>query len=279
MSVYNYNTLTRTNDGTDFEFNTNCNVIFVDTLPTGVTINLKLDSPSNQSIVLREKTQLRFKQNNRLYFSPSASTTGTIRIFLYLDESNLLEFDQSQYSSESTITGTVDVDLVGQSGADPLNVDITAQSLSPLNNNIIEFGSSTTEVGYLQDVLTQFNGMRTDRTASWTYLVTTASLLYTAPAGYDVFLTSAQLSGFQLSAGDATLFLYHGNSSGGITYVLLTFTMNEIDPAISTIKGTNTVSINFGTLGYKIPSGDTVYLQSPAAAWGSGTIQAYRVPT
>ena len=110
MSTYNYNTLTRTNDGNDFEFNTNCNVLYVDSLPASTTLSLKIDSTSNQAITLREKTQLRFKQNNRLFFSPSSSTAETIRIFLYLDESNLLEFDQSQYSSESTISGTVTID-------------------------------------------------------------------------------------------------------------------------------------------------------------------------
>lgn len=289
MSQYNYNVLKRTNDGTNFEWNTNSTVLFIDQLPTGITLNLHIDDESNPGLLLREKTQLRFKESNRLIFKPSGSTSGTIRIFLYYDQSNTLEFDQAYYATN--ISGTIDVDLVGQSGvnplavditeqsdSNPLKVDITAQTLSPLVNNLTQIAGSTTEIGYFQDMLTQFNGMRSDRTAGWTYLVTGTTLFYTSASGYDTFVTSCQLSGFQLSAGDATLFLYHGNSSGGISYVLLTFTMNEVSSTY-TQDGTNTVSMNFGSLGYKIPSGDTLYIQSVAAAWGSGTFQGYRVPT
>ena len=61
--TYNYNTLVRTNDGTAFEFNTNATVLFVDELPSGVTLNASFDSPSNPQILLREKVQLRFIPN------------------------------------------------------------------------------------------------------------------------------------------------------------------------------------------------------------------------
>ena len=142
MSTYNYNTLTRANDGNAFDFTTNSSVLYVDELPTGVTLQLRIDSQGNPPITLRPKTQLRFKQNDRLFFTPSAATAGTIRIFLFLDESNLLEFDQSQYSSESTITGTVDVNVVGQTGADPINVNISSQTgADPINNNLNESNS------------------------------------------------------------------------------------------------------------------------------------------
>lgn len=67
MSVYNYNTLTRANDGNTFEFNTNCNVLYVDELPSGVTLSLAIDNQNNPAITLRPKTQLRFKQNDRLF--------------------------------------------------------------------------------------------------------------------------------------------------------------------------------------------------------------------
>ena len=91
--TYNYNTLIRTNDGTAFEFNTNATVLFVDELPSGVTLNASFDSPSNPQILLREKVQLRFKSTNRIIFTPSASTSGTIRIFLF-SEFNFSDFVQ-----------------------------------------------------------------------------------------------------------------------------------------------------------------------------------------
>ena len=55
IGTYNYNTLVRTNDGNAFEFNTNATVLFVDELPSGVTLNASFDSPSNPQILLREK--------------------------------------------------------------------------------------------------------------------------------------------------------------------------------------------------------------------------------
>ena len=112
--TYNYNTLVRTNDGTAFEFNTNATVLFVDELPSGVTLNASFDSPSNPQILLREKVQLRFKSTNRIIFTPSASTSGTIRIFLFFDESNPDEFDMSFFSTE--VVGTSDQNLVSISG-------------------------------------------------------------------------------------------------------------------------------------------------------------------
>ena len=63
MSTYNYNTLTRANDGNAFDFTTNSSVLYVDELPTGVTLQLRIDSQGNPPITLRPKTQLRFKQN------------------------------------------------------------------------------------------------------------------------------------------------------------------------------------------------------------------------
>jgi len=107
--TYNYNTLTRVNDGTSFEFNTNATVLFVDELPSGVTLNATFESESNPAILLREKVQLRFKATNRIIFTPSASTSGTIRIFLFYDESNPKEFDMSFFSTE--VVGTSDTNI------------------------------------------------------------------------------------------------------------------------------------------------------------------------
>lgn len=138
IGTYNYNTLTRTNDGTAFEFNTNATVLFVDELPSGVTINASFDSPSNPQILLREKVQLRFKATNRIIFTPSASTTGTIRIFLFFDESNPDEFDMSFFSTE--VVGTSD-------------------------SNITQIGSSTTPVTDLTNILDYSDAKTAERVA------------------------------------------------------------------------------------------------------------------
>ena len=161
MSTYNYNTLTRANDGNAFDFTTNSSVLYVDELPTGVTLQLRIDSQGNPPITLRPKTQLRFKQNDRLFFTPSAATAGTIRIFLFLDESNLLEFDQSQYSSESTITGTVDVNVVSPDPlpvslpAGNLDVNIAATAVDPFNQNITQIGGSTADATSMGNVFNE----------------------------------------------------------------------------------------------------------------------------
>jgi|TARA_E500000081_G_C6115794_1_gene345115 hypothetical protein len=193
MSVYNYNTLTRANDGNTFEFNTNCNVLYVDELPSGVTLSLAIDNQNNPAITLRPKTQLRFKQNDRLFFTPSASTAGTIRIFLFLDESNLLEFDQSQYSSESTISGTVDV-------------DITAQSLAVLNDNIAQIGGSTTPVTNLTEIV-KSNSTLSTRLIKATFQNTGSADLYTVPASKVAYIHAITLNTFGLANVDSQSFV------------------------------------------------------------------------
>ena len=144
QGTYNYNTLTRTNDGQAFEFNTNATVLFVDELPSGVTLNASFESPSNPQILLREKVQLRFKATNRIIFTPSASTSGTIRIFLFFDESNPDEFDMSFFSTE--VVGTSDQNLVSISGDTDIVTDgyynIT-KSLGATRGSVNLSGSTT----------------------------------------------------------------------------------------------------------------------------------------
>ena len=144
QGTYNYNTLVRTNDGTAFEFNTNATVLFVDELPSGVTLNASFESPSNPQILLREKVQLRFKATNRIIFTPSASTSGTIRIFLFFDESNPDEFDMSFFSTE--VVGTSDQNLVSISGDTDIVTDgyynIT-KSLGATRGSVNLSGSTT----------------------------------------------------------------------------------------------------------------------------------------
>jgi hypothetical protein len=275
MSTYNYNTLFRANDGNAFEFVTNCSVLYVDELPTGVTLELKIDSPGNPAITLRPKTQLRFKQNDRLFFTPSAATAGNIRIFLYLDESNLLEFDQSQYSSESTITGVVDVDIVGQTGADPLNValpagnlnvNIAANAVDPFNQNITQIGGSTANATSMGNV---FDINDPDNTAvrGWTYLSTGSSTIFTA--GADTYITACSLATFGLNTTDNTIMLQHQNAAGGIITALLVWVFNAAVAGQN--RGTFGLTHSF-PIPYKLLSTEKIVVLGGLNSWSSGQI-------
>jgi hypothetical protein len=164
--TYNYNTLVRINDGTAFEFNTNATVLFVDELPSGVTLNASFDSPSNPQILLREKVQLRFKSTNRIIFTPSASTSGTIRIFLFFDESNPDEFDMSFFSTE--VVGTADQNLVSISG----DTNIVTDGYFNITKSL---GSTAGSVN--------LSGSTTSTTT-----------LFTCPANFKALITSCQLA-------------------------------------------------------------------------------------
>jgi hypothetical protein len=244
MSQYNYNVLERTNDGTNFEWNTNSTVLFIDELPTGITLNLHIDDESNPGLLLREKTQLRFKESNRLIFKPSGSTSGTIRLFLYYDQSNILEFDQSYYAT--AISGTVDV-------------DITAQSLSVLNNNLKEIGSSETPVTNLENIL-QANNPDATRIIKWTYLNTSASsIIYTVGSGKTLYITNAWLSIFGLSDVDSGGILMHRDSTPTDIGVLLQAGMQDIGGSFAYSTSYN--------IPYKLESDDDLELQGDSNSW------------
>ena len=272
MSTYNYNTLTRANDGNAFDFTTNSSVLYVDELPTGVTLQLRIDSQGNPPITLRPKTQLRFKQNDRLFFTPSAATAGTIRIFLFLDESNLLEFDQSQYSSESTITGTVDVNVVSPNPlpvslpAGNLDVNIAANAVDPFNQNITQIGGSTANATSMGNT---FSITNPDNTAvrGWTYLSTGSSTIFTATA--DTYITSCSLAVFGLTVTDNTIMLQHQNAASGIITALLVWVFNAANAGQN--RGTFGLTHSF-PIPYKLISGEKIVVLGGANSWSSGQI-------
>ena len=273
MSTYNYNTLTRANDGNAFDFTTNSSVLYVDELPTGVTLQLRIDSQGNPPITLRPKTQLRFKQNDRLFFTPSSATAGTIRIFLFLDESNLLEFDQSQYSSESTITGTVDVNVVSPNPlpvslpAGNLDVNIAATAVDPFNQNITQIGGSTADATSMGNV---FNVNNPDNTAvkGWGYLNTGSTTLITATA--DTYITAVSISAYGLTQADQAVFLQHQNAASAIITSLLVFVYN------SATSGANRQTFGLTQqfpIPYKIVNTDKIVLVGGASNWSGGSVQ------
>ena len=271
MSTYNYNTLTRANDGNAFDFTTNSSVLYVDELPTGVTLQLRIDSQGNPPITLRPKTQLRFKQNDRLFFTPSAATAGTIRIFLFLDESNLLEFDQSQYSSESTITGTVDVNVVGQSGADPFNVNISSQTgQDPLHNDIVQIGGTTAPVSDLTTILGATNPSNTSF-HGWSYLNTGTAILASNSSGNPAYITAVSANAFGLTSVDNTIFLGLYDGTPTLVANFIVFTFNQAVTANTNPDGTFGYSMNFCTP-IEIPNGYSVRLVGGANTWSSGSV-------
>ncbi len=286
---YSYLTLNRSIVGTDsFELDVAGSTVYrLDTNTS--TVNIKFNNSGNDQIPLISKRRIDVGSNG--FTKIIVSWTGiavaeTLQLLIADSEASSTDIgvELSDYSTSLTgaitIGGTVDVDIVGQTGADPINVNISSQTgADPLNNNLNQIAGVTTQIPYLQNYLTAFNGEQTDRIQSWTYLVTGQTQIYLTPASFDAYIRTINLSGFQLSASDSTAFLYIGNNVGAITSVLLTFTMNEIDPAISTIKGTNTVSLSFPGAGLKLTTGQTLYLQGATSMWASGTFTGYRVPT
>jgi len=249
---------------------------------TGTDVNIKLNSRAESSIQLKSQTAIDIGSGgaDKLIVSVTGVAVGFTLVIIVGDSEksdDLTGVAIRRDSTETTLSGISNVNISSQVGADPLNVTGTITGTSDFN--LAQINGSTTQIPYLQNQLTAFNGEQTDRIQSWSYLVTGQTQIYLTPASFDAYIRTINLSGFQLSAADSTAFLYIGNSVGAITSVLLTFTMNEIDPAISTIKGTNTVSVSFPGAGLKLVTGQTLYIQGAASMWASGTFTGYRVPT
>ena len=206
-------------------------------MPSGVTLSLAIDNQNNPAITLRPKTQLRFKQNDRLFFTPSSATAGTIRIFLFLDESNLLEFDQSQYSSESTISGTVTIDGT---------VDVT------------KIGGSTTPVTNWTEVLKSTSTTGTRQTGygiiNQNPVATTA---YTVPVSTVSYLHSIYTMCSQSVATGGLAYFYLYDSAGVLLSSLSTCQL------ITTAGNSETATFTYSTP-LKMVAGETLRVVSNA---------------
>jgi hypothetical protein len=226
IGTYNYNTLTRTNDGTAFEFNTNATVLFVDELPSGVTINASFDSPSNPQILLREKVQLRFKATNRIIFTPSASTAGTIRIFLFFDESNPDEFDMSFFSTE--VVGTSD-------------------------SNITQINSQASGAEDLEQLVEVMNPQNTQLLFNWEIGTASNVDIFTVPAGKEYYATSIHYQVVTGNSGITTNSRITSLTSGGSTKFQFAFLWSTQSPTVTSEPTTQSfpVPIKF-TAGEKL---------------------------
>jgi len=226
IGTYNYNTLTRTNDGTAFEFNTNATVLFVDELPSGVTINASFDSPSNPQILLREKVQLRFKATNRIIFTPSASTSGTIRIFLFFDESNPDEFDMSFFSTE--VVGTSD-------------------------SNITQINSQASGAEDLEQLVEVMNPQNTQLLFNWEIGTASNVDIFTVPVGKEYYATSIHYQVVTGNSGITTNSRITSLTSGGSTKFQFAFLWSTQSPTVTSEPTTQSfpVPIKF-TAGEKL---------------------------
>ena len=224
--TYNYNTLLRTNDGTAFEFNTNATVLFVDELPSGVTLNASFDSPSNPQILLREKVQLRFKSTNRIIFTPSASTSGTIRIFLFFDESNPDEFDMSFFSTE--VVGTSD-------------------------SNITQINSQASGAEDLEQLVEVMNPQNTQLLFNWEIGTASNVDIFTVPAGKEYYATSIHYQVVTGNSGITTNSRITSLTSGGSTKFQFAFLWSTQSPTVTSEPTTQSfpVPIKF-TAGEKL---------------------------
>ena len=177
---------------------------------TGTDVNIKLNSRAESSIQLKSQTAIDIGDSEK-----SDDLTG---VAIRRD------------STETTLSGISNVNISSQVGADPLNVNISSQTgADPINVtgtitgtsdfNLAQINGSTTQIPYLQNQLTAFNGEQTDRIQSWSYLVTGQTQIYLTPASFDAYIRTINLSGFQLSATDSTAFIYIGNNVGAITSV------------------------------------------------------------
>ena len=156
-----------------------------------------------------------------------------------------------------TIGGTVDVDIVGQTGADPLNVTSTITGTSDFNLN--EINGSTTPITELTNIL-QANNPDVTRIIKFTQLATGAStIIYTVPTGKTLYITNAWISMFGLSDLDSGGLLMHRDSTPTDIGALLQLGMQDL-------QGTFAYSTSY-PIPYKLNAGDDLELQTDANSW------------
>ena len=230
QGTYNYNTLERVNDGTAFEFNTNATVLFVDELPSGVTLNASFESESNPQILLREKVQLRFKATNRIIFTPSASTSGTIRIFLFFDESNPDEFDMSFFSTE----------VVGESDV-----------------NITKINSETSGAEDLEQLVEVMNPQNTQLLFNWEIGTASNVDIFTVPVGKAYYVTSIHYQAVTGNSGINTNSRITSLDSGGSTKFQFAFLWSTQSPTVTSEPTTQSFPVPI-----KFSAGDKLQVQA-----------------
>ena len=229
------------------------------------TVQIQFNNSGNDQIPLISKRRIDVGSNGftKIIVSHTAIAVAETLTLLIADSeasSTDIGVEISDYSTSIagaiTIGGTVDVDIVGQTGADPLN------------NNISQIAGSTANATSMGNT---FDINNPDNTAvkGWTYLNTGSGTIITATA--DTYITAISISAYGLTSVDQAVFLQHQNSASAIITVLLVFVYNSA-----------TVGANRQTFGltqsfpipYKIVSTDKIVLVGGVSNWSAGSVQA-----
>ena len=275
---YSYLTLNRSIVGTDsFELDVAGSTVYrLDTNTS--TVNIKFNNSGNDQIPLISKRRIDVGSNG--FTKIIVSWTGiavaeTLQLLIADSEASSTDIgvELSDYSTSLTgaitIGGTVDVDIVGQTGADPINVNISSQTgADPINNNLNQIGGSTANATSMGNT---FDINNPDNTAvkGWTYLNTGSSTLITATA--DTYITAISISAYGLTQADQAVFLQHQNAASGIITSLLVFVYN------SATSGANRQTFGLTQsfpIPYKIVSTDKIVLVGGVSNWSGASVQA-----
>tara|TARA_R110002110_G_scaffold143238_2_gene332024 strand:- start:252 stop:1100 length:849 start_codon:yes stop_codon:yes gene_type:complete len=263
---YSYLTLNRSIVGTDsFELDIAGSTVYrLDTNTS--TVNIKFNNSGNDEIPLISKRRIDVGSNG--FTKIIVSWTGiavaeTLQLLIADSEASSTDIgvELSDYSTSLTgaitIGGTVDVDIVGQTGADPLNVTSTITGTSDFNLN--EINGSTTPITELTNIL-QANNPDATRIIKFTQLATGAStIIYTVPTGKTLYITNAWISMFGLSDLDSGGLLMHRDSTPTDIGALLQLGMQDL-------QGTFAYSTSY-PIPYKLNAGDDLELQTDANSW------------
>jgi hypothetical protein len=231
------------------------------------TVDIKLNNSGNSNIPLISKRRIDVGSNGFTkiivtHTGIAAPETLTLLIGDSESSNTDLGVEISDYSSTVTgtvtIGGTVDVDIVGQTGQDPLH------------NDIVQIGGSTanaTSMGNYFDI----NNPDNTAVTGWSYLNTGSVTILSATA--DTYITSCHVACFGLTSVDNTIFLTHYNAAAAIVNVLLVYTFNQALTANTNPDGTFGLSQQF-PIPYKLTSGEFIRIVGGADTWSSGSIQA-----
>ena len=196
-------------------------------------------------------------QRNKARSSKDWNKSDSIR-----DELTALGVEIQDYSTSIAggiaITGTVDVDIVGQTGQDPLH------------NDLVQIGGATAPVTDLTTILGATNPANTSF-RGWTYLNTGTGILATNASGNPAYITAVSANAFGLTSTDNTIFLGLYDATPTLVANFIAFTFNHATPGGALEDGTFGYAMSFPTP-IEVPNGFSVRLVGGANTWSSGSV-------
>jgi len=241
------------------------------------TVQIQFNNSGNDQIPLISKRRIDVGSNGftKIIVSHTAIAVAETLTLLIADSeasSTDIGVEVSDYSTSLTgaitIGGTVDVDIIGQTGADPLNVNISSQTgADPLNNNLNQIGGSVANATSMGNV---FDINDPDNTAvrQYTYLATGSSVIFTATS--NTYLTACSITSYPLTVTDNTIMLQHQNAGGGIITALLVYIFNP------SLAGSNRVTFGLTQqfpIPYKLLATEKIVVLGGLNSWTGGSIQ------